>query len=490
MIFKILVKFIEINIFIDMKRNSLKISLLGIIIAFILIHGVIFLITTKSTDGEFVYTLDDAYIHMAISKNLVQNGQWSTLPGEFNSAASSIIYPLLLSGLFAIFGINTLLPLLVNMLFSVILILFVYYIAKRENLSNWNFVFTSLAIIIFTPLTLIISQGMENMIQIFVSLAFLYFSSLILSYDRSYRSRDLFAFYMLAPLVTFARYEGMFLVFAVFVLMMIRKKRLPAILMAVLAALPIVIFGIISISNGYEFFPNPVLYKSHMSEISGLSQILMKLKNIAVFYQHKGLLLLIMAVISGIIITSRKSTKFFNFEIVFGILVLAASAQHIMLARLSYKFARYEAYLVVMLFVALSLFLEHINFKKLYHSKVRFAFSILMFILILLPLGKRASYNRLAFYSKNIHNQHIMMAEFVGEYYDDATIVINDIGAISFYTNAEYIDLYALSNIEILRMIENGEFNSSNIQRLASERNAQIAILNEEHLADNIPKSW
>ena len=39
--------------------------------------------------GQFVYTLDDPYIHMAIAKNVVRHGVWGVTPFQFSSSSSS-----------------------------------------------------------------------------------------------------------------------------------------------------------------------------------------------------------------------------------------------------------------------------------------------------------------------------------------------------------------------------------------------------------------
>src|SRR6478735_4099968 len=64
--------------------------------------------------GELVYPLDDAYIHMAIAKNLQQHGVWGVTRYDFSSTSSSILYTLLLTFSFALFGIKAWLPLAIN----------------------------------------------------------------------------------------------------------------------------------------------------------------------------------------------------------------------------------------------------------------------------------------------------------------------------------------------------------------------------------------
>ena len=43
----------------------------------------------QDTGATLVYGLDDAYIHMAIAKNLARHGVWGVTPFHFASASSS-----------------------------------------------------------------------------------------------------------------------------------------------------------------------------------------------------------------------------------------------------------------------------------------------------------------------------------------------------------------------------------------------------------------
>ena len=45
--------------------------------------------------GHFSYTLDDAYIHLALAENLA-GGHYGVNLGEYSAASSSILWPLLL----------------------------------------------------------------------------------------------------------------------------------------------------------------------------------------------------------------------------------------------------------------------------------------------------------------------------------------------------------------------------------------------------------
>jgi hypothetical protein len=51
--------------------------------------GLILVLSLKGNDCQFIYALDDSYIHLAIAKNLTRYGVWGLTPHEFASSSSS-----------------------------------------------------------------------------------------------------------------------------------------------------------------------------------------------------------------------------------------------------------------------------------------------------------------------------------------------------------------------------------------------------------------
>ncbi|MFX1392811.1 MAG: hypothetical protein ACFFAH_04470, partial [Promethearchaeota archaeon] len=75
------------------KRINENWELLGslVIFWFIIIIMLIYSIHYLN-EGNLVYSLDDAYIHMAIAKHFSQKGVWGITDKEFSSTSSSILY--------------------------------------------------------------------------------------------------------------------------------------------------------------------------------------------------------------------------------------------------------------------------------------------------------------------------------------------------------------------------------------------------------------
>ena len=65
-------------------------------------------------DGALVYALDDAYIHMSIARNFVEQGVWGITPYAYSSTSSSPLWTLLIA-ISYVPGVNEITPLLLNL---------------------------------------------------------------------------------------------------------------------------------------------------------------------------------------------------------------------------------------------------------------------------------------------------------------------------------------------------------------------------------------
>jgi hypothetical protein len=69
-----------------------------------------------ATGGHFVYALDDPYITMAMARTLVRHGTWGVTPADFSSSCSSPLWLLCVAATYAVFGVNDLSPLVLQLL--------------------------------------------------------------------------------------------------------------------------------------------------------------------------------------------------------------------------------------------------------------------------------------------------------------------------------------------------------------------------------------
>ena len=81
------------------------------------------------TEGRLVYALDDAYIHMAVGRNLASHGVWGCTPYHFASASSSLLWTFALGVLDRVLQVHDSIPLALN----VVLALATLATASRAN---------------------------------------------------------------------------------------------------------------------------------------------------------------------------------------------------------------------------------------------------------------------------------------------------------------------------------------------------------------------
>ena len=144
--------------------------------------GIIYLVSIRQNDGQLVYALDDAYIHMAIAKNFSQHGVWGVTRYAFGSSTSSVLWTLILSAIYRLFGVNDISPLVLNVLSATGLVWAVYAILRRRSGLHPLYVLVILlGIIYLTPLPVLIYTGLEHTLHALLSILFLYLSAALLS---------------------------------------------------------------------------------------------------------------------------------------------------------------------------------------------------------------------------------------------------------------------------------------------------------------------
>ena len=61
----------------------------------------------REIGSTFAYGLDDPYIHLALAENLLHHGTWGLVPGVYESASSSPLWTLMLTGAVAALPVSS-----------------------------------------------------------------------------------------------------------------------------------------------------------------------------------------------------------------------------------------------------------------------------------------------------------------------------------------------------------------------------------------------
>jgi len=449
----------------------------------------------EKNNGNFIYTLDDPYIHMAIARNLTEHGVWGVTRYEFSSLSSSLIWTLSLSAVFAVFGDNDIVPFVLNVLLGSILLFLIFNLLRRRS-SNILLFLLLLAIIFFSPLPALIFTGLEHVLHIITALVFVHLASVRLTTETSENRSKLF--FLTAALLPAIRFEGLFMVFVVCLLLLARKRRMEAIKTGICAFLPIGVYGIISAANGWYLLPNSVLLKGNLPALGDTTELFWYLMysayNSLTEAPHVLFPLIIVLVI--FVLRYSRSTGIWEYNQLLFLIFIVTTFLHMQFADVGWFF-RYEAYLVVLsivvtaavLFQYLGDLLKREKIEK--HMLPRYAVFLMLLLSPVVALTERAGkgIQHTPIGTNNIYQQQYQMGLFLREFYQGKWIVANDIGAVNYLADVRCLDLVGLASMETARHHRNGTFDVVAIDRLSLECGAQVAMIYDKWYPE-IPESW
>lgn len=484
-----------------------------------LIYGVL-----KHTGGLFMYPVDDAFIHMELARNLAHHGTWGINPGEFGSASSSVLYTLLLSLFFRLFSDHTLIPLIINIAAAIVLLAAIQRWLIRNNIKPFVQLLILLLVVFLLPLPTLVLSGMEHTLQCLFSFLFVFgFAEWYAgmtdrgqpltgkSQEPQVISRKPQAFshlpftsipftLLLSALLTASiRYEGLFLVFPA-CLMLLWKRRVGAALwLGLWALLPLVVFGVVSVSKGSYVLPNSLLVKSEGLQLSA-GGLLRYMENILVnkftIAGKEGITLQAVQRLLAILplawlLFFRKMRDNPSWRTIL-LLLTAGVILHLALAGTG-KFYRYEAYLILCPVVIIAAMLSRYGRELLgRRNVVAYALAAVLAFFLFFPLLLRstAALTKAKRACINIYEQQYQMGRFFGRSYPADALAANDIGAVSFYTQGYIFDLWGLGNIEVARSKKGGYWTADFLQHLAAQKGVKVAALYDSWLQSSLPSGW
>ena len=435
--------------------------------------------------GHWEYPIDDAYGHLAVAKNLVRHGVWTySAPNGFDSGISSLAWPLLLAASFLLTGVNAYATLVLNALSALGLLWYAAGMLRRAGTPAGWACAGLLAAVAFTPLPLLVLVGMEHCFHALVSLVFLDLAGRSLADGEKRPPR--WALPVAACALTMARYEGMFLVgTAVFLLGCCRQWR-QAVAVAVAAALPIVGFGLFSLTQGWPFLPCSVLLKGTRPASLHLPDLLAyAARGYVQMTDNPHTLFLVLALAVVLTVRFARGAGVWSYPTLLLGLTLAATVAHLQLAALGW-FYRYEAYLIAAGCVVVPLALADTLPGRRTAGDWRRpaawpapAVWALVVGLFTLPFWQRTveSCNTVVDGCRNIYEQQHQMARFLGRFYDGEGVAANDIGNIAFYADTRLCDTAGLVNQEVMRRIRAGTYDQAALRGLLARYDVQAVVV-------------
>lgn len=228
-----------------------------------LVAGVVFLSILWRNGGEFAYTLDAPYTHMALA-NQILHGTYGLNPGEPASPSSSILYPFLLAAL-SLLPIGQFAPLLVCLLATGGAALLMHAVAEEVGIEVGRLTTLQLAAITVT-VTLAFNivglafAGLEHSLHVTLTIASL------LGMLRFIRRRQADWWWLLAiAMMPLLRFEAAAALAADLLVLVAFGKWKHALGIGVLGAAGVVGFGLFLHSLGLPWLPSSVLSRSEVA---------------------------------------------------------------------------------------------------------------------------------------------------------------------------------------------------------------------------------
>lgn len=477
--------------------SACYLTLIGISLGFIL----------KTTGGVFVYGLDDAYIHLSIARSLRLHGEWGLDGTGFVSASSSLIWPPLVALASLLLGQDLWAPFLLNILCSLLALWVANEALPAESLSERGRVIALFVFMLLSPLPILTFTGMEHTLQIAATLLFAgYAARFVGAASREVRGRQFAILISIALLCTLIRYESLFLVAAVCLLLLLSKRWLAAIVLAIVAWIPAAGFGLYSRAHGWFFFPNSLMMKGAPPLtgvgadganawdyfLGGVKELIFTF--LSQFVVTPSLLFIFVALCILSAFLARRGLSWRSPQQSLAIIFAVALIEHMLLGSVDGAVYRYEAYLVGIGWISLvELWTRARAFQARGASPVWFQ-SWRIALCLVLFFGPRVLVATVGtpLASRGIFEQQYQMAEFLRKYYPYSTVAANDIGLLNYAGNVKVFDLFGLADIEIATLKRKGEFSTEAIEEIASRRQVQLAVVYEDWFNGygGLPKRW
>jgi hypothetical protein len=293
-----------------------------------------------------------------------------------------------------------------------------------------------------------------------------------------------------------ARFESMSVLAFACCILLFQRRWLTALKLGFICFLPLLLFGIFSISKGGFFLPNSVLLKSSMPLMKfGDMLVYIKDEYLPRFftadetYNTLGLQRLLLLLPLTYLLFQKVTKEKVSYRYLL-LMLMAGCVFHVAFMTFSF-YARYEAYLIGSSVIVCSmLFVKYakINVKDVTTPEW---ITGLFAILLVAPLVTRSwdIFNRVPLGAIWTFDQQYQMGHFVHEYYDRDGVAFNDIGAVSYFSAGNKLDVLGLGNNDIAHRRHNHQNSPAYLDSLSKSRGIKIAILYEPRFR-SVAKNW
>jgi hypothetical protein len=447
----------------------------------------------RLNSGTFIYSMDDAYIDLALSDQ-IRHGNYGIEAGLHAAPASSILYPFLLAPASGTL-LHPCLPLIINSLalFATLVIMWRLFAHLHLAKDTFGIVAQAMALLllaIYLNLIGVVFTGFEHSLHIATVAACVYGLALFL--DKGKMPAWLPAAIVLAPLL---RFEGLALSFAALVVLALRGRWRTAVATFALIVLLIGGFSAFLVSMGLPPLPSSVLTKSAVAvngiNGAGASLFLSIGENTMRMVHHPIGVLMLLAALAALVRCLRELPAWpwhRSSQALMALLLICLVGAHAVAGQFGWM-NRYEDYAMFgTALIGICLMRETIR-KVLMNKRDRLAILLLAFIVFsLICLPYILSTWRVPLAANNIYEQQYQMHRFVNDFYR-APVAVNDLGLVSYHNPNFVLDLGGLAS-EKARILKARDAGAEEYKAFVAGSGVHLVIIYDEWFEDQIPVSW
>jgi hypothetical protein len=435
------------------------------------------------TDGRLIYALDDAYIHMAVAKTLANHGIWGCTPFHFSSSSSSLLWTFVLGVAYRTFGVHDCTPLVLNIALAIGTLVVVNSSLTRFGAPPVLRASAMLGIVLAFPLPGMVLMGMEHILHLLLTIAFAAAAvSALTNPEESAprRRRQTVALCLMGALLGGSRYEGFFLIGLVCLGFLLRRQVWRAVLVGIASLLPVVAFGAISVANGSYFLPNPLMIKAVGEKSSTLSALFKPFgsEDLAFLQNNRAMPILLVLSLLAVLALWRMRRGAWPATLLFPLLLAAMILLHghFVFSPLYWAY-RYDAYLVGFGLFAAAVVLVELPTPQALAPGALPALLVALLVPVLGDVREGLVPEAEIEGMRGTYLEQYQSAQLIERYYPNAAVIVNDLGAVTYYTRARILDLVALGDLEPLVIMRNSPYTSREVVRWTQPYGPKIAIV-------------
>jgi hypothetical protein len=434
--------------------------------------------------GMLVYSLDDAYIHLALAAR-IWTGTYGINVHEVSAPASSILWPFLLAPFSALpMRAYILVPCVLNILAASFTLKLLVAEVRRavaqspaQSLGVVAAVFAA-GLVVAANLIPIVFTGMEHSLQQLLAVTIV--AGLIAEGRTGRAPRTLWIALVLIPLV---RYDSLALAVPALLYFLWRGHWRGSLLATIAIGAVCGAFSAFLLSHGLKILPASVMAKSEVMRASGAPVALLFNVYVNLLSDTQGNVML-----AGLVLTA--AAWFDNrrpaAERGLALALTGALAVEFLLGKFG-SYYRYEAYIWTAMLVALIHLYRGTLARVLAPDAALAPQLALVGVLAAASLSYLFTLASTPFASNNIYDQQYQMHRFVSDYYHEP-VAVNDLGWVSFQNPSYVLDLAGLASQEALAARLN-EPNSDWMRRLSVEHGVRLAMIYDGWFPSH-PTGW